>query len=348
MSFVGVEWAELISDNMGRNNFRPTDLSGGLAVGLGRDGDVYLLNVRMAEMRRLTDDEARQNEAVISGKYVAWTDRSRLAVAHDNGDPNNPRVSYPDDIFLLDLETDEIRRITDEPAERRNPDIDGRRLVWQDNRNELEEHETHHDIYAYDIELDREIPIEVAPGAQRWPVIDGDRVIWSDNRSSPYMGTRKAECARCPEVRLDIYLYDFTTGERRVVVVSGAVNSRSADIHGDQVVWRGYDEEGRGTVYLHDLSTGRNRTITTPLESLRRNPPPFVSEDYVVWRVSWPCGDADNAPEGTGLYIYDIGSGETRRITDYIEPEVRFEDRTLIAREMCITSDHVVYAVFLD
>ena len=43
-----------------------------------------------------------------------------------------------------------------------------------------------------------------------------------------------------------------------------------------------------------------------------------------------------------------MDSGETRRITDYIEPEVILEGGTLIALKRCINSDHVVYAVFLD
>ena len=321
MSFAGVKWAVLIPDNLVRNNFRPTDLSGDLAVGLGRDGDVYLLNVRTTEMRRLTADEPRQNEAVISGKYVAWTGKGRLAVAQEEKDPKNTRVTYADDIYLLNLETDELRRITDVPAERRNLDIDGHRLVWQDNRHEIEEHETHFDIYAYDIEMDLEIPIEVAQGAQRWPVIYGDSVIWSDNRNSPHMGTRKAGCGGCPEVLVDIHLYDFATGEGKMIVESEAANSRSSDIHGDYVVWRGYDGEGRGTDLLHDLSTGLNRTIATPPKSLRRNPAPSVSQDHIVWRVSWACGAAGDAPEGAGIYVYEMESGESRRITNYIEPE---------------------------
>ena len=186
-------------------------------------------------MRRLTADEPRQDEAVISGKYVAWTGKGRLAVAQEEKDPENTRVTYADDIYLLNLETDELRRITDVPEERRNLDIDGHRLVWQDNRNEIEEHETHFDIYAYDIEMDLEIPIEVAPGAQRWPVIYGDSVIWADNRNSPRMGTRKAGCGGCPEVLVDIHLYDFATGERKMIVQSEAANSRSSDIHGDYI-----------------------------------------------------------------------------------------------------------------
>ena len=52
---------------------------------------------------------------------------------------------------MLDLNTGEQRSITDEPAERYALQISGSRLVWQDNRNELEEHPSHYDIYAYPV-----------------------------------------------------------------------------------------------------------------------------------------------------------------------------------------------------
>ena len=168
------------------SDFWPTDLSGDRLVGIGRDGEVYLANVRTGKMRQLTDDGHPKSQPVISGDIVAWTDQRREIETHDN----NSRTArgFADDIFVLDLNSRETRRITEVPARRSGLKISGNRLVWQDNRNEFDEHYTHQDIYAYDLEADEEIAVAVAPGAQHWVGIEGDRVVWADNRNSAILG----------------------------------------------------------------------------------------------------------------------------------------------------------------
>ena len=42
------------------SEFWPTDLSGDRSVGIGRDGEVYLANVRTGEIRQLTNDGYRK------------------------------------------------------------------------------------------------------------------------------------------------------------------------------------------------------------------------------------------------------------------------------------------------
>ena len=66
------------------SDYWPTDLSGERSVGIGRDGEVYLANVRTGEMRQLTNDGYRKSQPVISGDTVAWTDQSRQIETHDN------------------------------------------------------------------------------------------------------------------------------------------------------------------------------------------------------------------------------------------------------------------------
>ena len=175
---------------------RPTDLLDDKYVGIGSDGEVYLVSITTGEMRQLTNDGHRKFGAVISANYVAWTDQRRK-VGLPGADTPAPS-EFSDDIFLLDLNTGEERRITEEPAKRHGLQIAGSPLVWHDSRNELGEHYTHFDIYAYDLAEGRETPVAVEPGAQRWPAIHGDKVVWTDNRNSPLMGTVKAGCNNCP------------------------------------------------------------------------------------------------------------------------------------------------------
>ena len=101
-----------------------------------------------------------RDQPVISGDTVAWTDQSREIETHDNN--SRAARSLADDIFVLDLNSGETRRITEVPAKRSGLKISGKRLVWLDNRNELGEHYAHYDIYAYDLETNEEIAVAVA------------------------------------------------------------------------------------------------------------------------------------------------------------------------------------------
>ena len=75
---TGLKVVELGSD------YWPTGLFGERSVGIGRDGEIYLANVRTGKMRQLTNDGHRKRRPVISGDIVAWTDQSRQIETHDN------------------------------------------------------------------------------------------------------------------------------------------------------------------------------------------------------------------------------------------------------------------------
>ena len=153
------------------------DVAGDRWVGIGPGGEVYLGNVRTGDVRQLTDDGHRKMQPVVYGDIVAWTDQSRGIETHDNNSLTHRGLA--DDIYVLDLNTGEKRRITEVPAKRLGLRISGNRLVWQDNRNEFGEHWSHFDIFAYDLETDEEIAVAVAPGPQSLGAIDGDRIVWS-------------------------------------------------------------------------------------------------------------------------------------------------------------------------
>lgn len=324
--------------------YRPTGLSGDRSVGVDRHGEVYLVNVRTGKVRQLTDDGHPKYQPVISGNLVAWTDQSRGIETHDNNSLTGR--SLADDIFVLDLATGEKRRITEVPAKRHGLRISGKRLVWQDNRNEFGEHYSHHDIYAYDLEADEEMEVVVAPGAQHLVAIDGDRIVWSDNRNSAILGTDRSGCFDCPDNPFDIYMYDFTTGEETVLDGSGA-NNTMPDIGGSRVVWGAFDDEGRTAIRLHDLETGESRTLATP--SLSGVDRPLVSGDYAVWTVGRAC-DVINIPPGdvpTGVFAYDLGTDEVRQLSNYVEPSITLDGIVVVIYEGCQVAGRA-YAVFLD
>ena len=338
MALPGLKVVELGSE------YRPTDLSGDQMVGRGRDGEVYLANVRTGAVHQLTNDGHRKIEPVISGNLIAWTDQRREIEVPDN-DKDAPR-RLADDIFVLDLNTDEQRRITEVSAMRRGLQFSGHRLVWHDKRNEIGEHYTQWDIYAYDLEADREIAVAVASGSQRHAALHDDVVVWADNRNRPKDSTVRVGCLDCPDNRFDIYLYDFNAGGELVLDASGANNSDPA-IHGQHVVWRGYDLKGHTAIHYYDLSTGHKRTLVSPdLSGVDR---PLVSGDYVVWTVGVACDVITDPPSDvpTGVFAYDLRTDEVRQLSNYIEPRIILDGQVVVINEGCHMPGRV-YAVFLD
>ena len=220
ISLTGFNWK-----SVAYREYRPTDLSEGLSVGKGGTGidtgdwGIFISDVKSGEKRRITEGAHELREVVISGDYIAWSDRSRQIEIRGSTERNwRSRLSV--DIFVMNLVTGEQRRITDVPARRHSLSIDGNLLVWQDNRNEIKEHRSHYDIYAYDIEADKEIVIEISPGAQRYPAVSGDRVVWVDESGESSL----------------LMLYDFSDDEPKVIDDS-TEPELPPDIHGDYIVW---------------------------------------------------------------------------------------------------------------
>ena len=290
-------------------------------------GGIILANVKTGEKKLISESGHRPSDVVISGDYVAWADESRqLHIPGSTARNRGERLAV--DIFLMDLNTGEERRITDVPALRYSLSFDGSRLVWQDNRNEIGEHHTHYDIYAYDIETGEEFAVEVAPGAQMSPSISGDRIVWID------------ESGDSPRVML----YDFADDETRVIDDS-TEPELSPDIHGDYIVWRGHDDDGEHVILLHDLSDGQWQVVATHPHG--RLGSPAISDRYVVWTVNWDCDTRSNRmPDDMGVYVYDLEDGTVQRISNYVEPDAFIDGGTLLVNESC-GFPWSVYAVFL-
>ena len=313
-------------------SYPPSGMSGHSYVSRGSDGEIYMLNIQTGRTRQLTDDGVKKYSPVMSDRYVAWT---------EHHSPTKLAVRSPSsDIVVLDLESGARRRITDVPAQRSQLDMHGHRLVWTENRHTG----GGSDIYAHDLESKEEIPIAVRPGYQGQPNIYGDIVVWTDNRDSPILGTPREGCSNCADNRRDIYLYDFTTGHERKVVSTGALNA-SPSVHGNNLVWLGYTTEPvSASVHLLDLETGVETEISKVDASHASLTLPFGR--YVTWSITWPCDViSSDMPEDTGLYLYDIETGRTTKITDYVEPLALMDDGVVIVTERCFGISRL-YAVF--
>ena len=324
--------------------YRPTSLHGELSVGVGIDWQIHMVNVVTGEKRRLTVGMNRKRDAVISDSHVAWTTRSRIGELLSNLSLVRPS----NQIFVMDISTGATRRITTGVARRGHLRIDGRVLVWEESRRMVGDRYTDYDIHAYDIVLDKKIPVAVAPGSQRHPAIHGDRVIWTDDRNCPGEIKIDISAGSCAGGLLDIYLYDFATGEERLVAKSAASGYHAPDIHGEHVVWRSHKGKyyENNSVYLRSLHDGRERIVAT-LDNGNMGSP-LVSDEYVAWTVTEPCDTSWFPPRdmGTGAFVYDIGKGMTHRLTDYGEPDILLDGKVALVHEGCWFPGPV-YGIFL-
>lgn len=290
---------------------------------------------------RLTQDGYRKREAVSSGGFLAWTDQRRQLKVHCSACRNPPEI-LADDIFLFNLVTKELKRITEIPARRSNLRMSGDRLVWVDNRNELYEHYTHTDIYAYEIATGKEHPVAVAPGAQQAPSIYGDLVVWADNRNSPTLGTVKAGCGNCPENRFDIYLYNFSTRSEKALIESEFLK-RDPFIYERHVVWQDFRNGRESDIYLLDLSTGQERRLTAGGSG---HSSPRISANQVIWHVRSAC-DVFPQPANRGVFAYSLTERTVRQLSNYVEPQAMLHGDVVLITEACF-GPRRVYAVRLD
>lgn len=217
-----------------------------------------------------------------------------------------------------------FKQITSDPAEQSSPAIDGDQIVWEDQRNGLD------DIYLYDLATGAERQLTTDPAWQENPTISDQRIAWFDNRDSGFTGksdiyvydlqddrAQRVTSASAPRFApaidgdrvvwmdrrngsdWDIYLYDLAAGAERQLT-SGPSDEVSPAISGT----RGVYEQFQTYIYLYDFSTDTTRQIA--FGPLQRGDPK-ISGDRIVW--------ADRRNGNWDIYLYDLGTGVEQQIT---------------------------------
>jgi beta propeller repeat protein len=351
-------------------SIRPLSLHASEYVGLGADGELYLVDLASGRRTKITNDGRRKEEAVLSARYIAWIAQEGERTVHLA--TNDEQVPL-DGIFVYDRHTGKQQRITADAVPRRDLAIDssgGSRLVWADKRNELDGYSARYDIYTYDIyaydpATDQEYPLAVAPGTQQSPAVDGDIVVWQDNRNSPQRGTALSGCGNCPQNRADIYIYSFKTGASRALVADPWLKANPS-VYGNLVAWEEYGGAMGGgaatsndtssssnslqaDLFLLDLTTGATRQISKTPDS---ESDPLLGPGRLMWAVKAPCDVVDLDAGGkeilspTGVYLLDLRTGFVRQLTGYKEPSALLDRATAVVIEGCQVGFHA-YAVSL-
>ena len=198
------------------------DPLGTWASGGYRNADIYMYDNDDQEITQLTTNHSDQRNPDIWKNYVVWEDYRNansdiymMDISSSNPEPIqvttnsksqiNPRihsgkivwVDYRNhdfgDIYLYDIEEDDIQQISDERVIQENPDIYGSKIVWDDYRNYWygEYENQSKDIFMYDLSKGNETAVVEEERHQHNPSIFENRIAWveyeGNNNNNIYM-----------------------------------------------------------------------------------------------------------------------------------------------------------------
>jgi TolB protein len=264
--------------------------------------DVYLHNLATGEEMPIADTSEDEFLNDVSGDYVVYT----LATFDD------------EDIFVYSIQTGVTTQITDlenrEFALRRDPEVSGNNVVWQDNRN------GHWDIFLYNVETATETVVSTgedpsypAVGDQVHPAIHENLVVWEDHRVPDDPGIYVCDISdpepvliptdepgnpylqEYPDVwgryvvfdeaspsdlgNRDVILWDLDTNTGVNLTPDSTASQERARIDGGRVVW----EDGRNgniDIYCYDILTESVDPVTTDPNMQFLND---ISGNRIVW-----------------------------------------------------------------
>lgn len=146
------------------------------------------------------------------------------------------------EIFMKNSGTGSVTRITDNSNVQGFPDIQGKYIVWQDNRNNPD---VSYDIYLYDTETKNEMKISQTLGDHQEPMIRDGKVVWTDHD-----GGKK-----------DLYLYDISAGTQKKISSSGS-QAFGIKFDGKTVAWIDF-RNGSNDLYTYPLDRQKETRVTS-------------------------------------------------------------------------------------
>lgn len=150
------------------------------------------------------------------------------------------------EIFMHDITSGEITRITDEPHTQGYPDVWDHYIIWQDNRDNPDSELGGFGIYLYDINTKKAEKISPATGeSHQEPQIADGKVTWIGYD----FGKRY------------IYLYDIAGGSTEIIT-STVTNPTGLKFDGQTAAWIDF-RNGGNDLYVYNSTTGREEQVTS-------------------------------------------------------------------------------------
>ncbi|MHB8858989.1 MAG: hypothetical protein ACYC6Z_05845 [Thermoleophilia bacterium] len=239
------------------------DISGSNAVWRNWDtGKIVVHNLTTGGEQDTSVAAAQMVTPSISGNIVVWGDYRNST---DYGDIYMRDLSQPADapVSLADPSP----AIPYPTKDKRNPDIDGNIVAWEDMRNATQDGSGwwhNPDIYMKDLSTGVEQAVCTNTSDQYNPVVAGHRIYWQDFRNGNW----------------DVYMKDIDTGVETRVTNNAAYQSWPG-ASGDFAVWKDARDGGEAT-YFRNMVAGIEERISAPGSSSAQKTP-VISGARIAW-----------------------------------------------------------------
>lgn len=244
----------------------------------------------------LQPDYIQEVNPKIDGDIVVWADY------RDSDEYANiymRDLNEPTDVPLVVASTDP--GIPSTKKIKRNPNISGDIVVWEDWRNAYQDESGwwhNPDIYMKDIYSGDDIAVCTDTGDQYRPIVYGDKIFWQDYRNGNW----------------DIYMKDLTAGTETRITVDDA-DQCWPSVDGDMLTWRD-NRNGNEDIYMMPLSTGVEQPVTVNTAEQKM---PVVSGDTFIWidkrNGNWDIYMNPAPPEVTSVEPSGLLSASSTTIT---------------------------------
>lgn len=243
------------------------------------------------------------------------------------------------DVFLLDLDTNEVTQLTAEEHAQMSPRIYGDTVVWLDARNQTQEHYPFpSDVYAYDLStgLETRITENTTVEGYNQVAVGGSTIVWTDNRHADM--DIASHAGNDSAYNNEIYAYDLNTGGERRLTTSPK-NDQSPDISGNTVTWLRQEDYQKADIFSYDLASGLETQVSNSGYAAFS---PSIYDEKIVWTDARSSnGNTTNdvvingQGPGADIYLYDLETKTETKLTSTEEWKVW--------QSPVIYGDHMVY-----
>ncbi len=197
-------------------------------------------------------------------------------------------------IYMFDLSTRKLTTVASNKKGLFNPAIYDNTVVYTSYE------EDNGDIFVYDILSGETEQLTSDPYNQDMARIYEDIVVWDDSRIGRETDSRALN-------KQDVYMFNLSSGIE-LPLIKTRLPDRYPDIYGDTVVSEIYIQGAYGNVYVGYLSPPTLKEITSDHVGNER---PRIYANKVVYY----------AVKTYDIYVYDLSTKETVRVTDTSEHE---------------------------
>src|SRR3989344_2244974 len=198
------------------------------------------------------------------------------------------------------------QKLTNLLAERKNPQMQGNRVVWEDYRSGTSS------IYAYDLDSYSERRLELSESPKTDPSVYGNRVVYVD---------RRPDTSNPEHDAVQIYQYDFYSHRERPLNPDSNVQSQPA-IYADTVAYVEKTVSGQRSIVLFNIGSNTKEVVASSPSISGLN----FAGNYLAWMES--------AGKTWKVFAYDL-TAKTRSTFgvsgDQVDPAVLSDGKVVFA-----------------